>query len=776
MYSFSDCLAHPPDDYLKDHLEAVAMANQNIWRKGANAFAIAGILSGLLHDIGKANSWFQDRVNGKDSGRSKYSNHSSPSAIISWYISSAINLNGQELNRVRLSVFVSILRHHSNLKESWADEVMLWKHRLKSSDENHLAILNAQLNSMDLMGIEGWLNEMVKEFELPLTIPELKPELITKAIISASSLRLMDSFKTLEDVIDFLGVYSGLLQFDKIHSAVGAIERKRFYLPEDSAQKYIKECIPEENTKLAKIRTDLSDELERELLRHSNEHFFTLTAPTGSGKTLAVLNAVLKLRKNIGEKEGIISSIIYCLPFTSIIDQNYVVYREVLENAGLSVNSELLLKHHHLSDPVYVSSDPEFNTDGSELFTETWQSEFVVTTFYQLLNGIITPRNKNLKRFVSLKNAIVIMDEVQAVPHRYWEPIRKLFQIIGNRLNTRFILMTATQPLLFTNDMAAELLPEHRKYFRQLSRIRLVNKADSDTPLEDFFTIVLDESQKNPDQSRMCVLNRKSSVNKLYLIFKEGLPDRNVYALSTNLTPKDRKKRIEDIRDSLKSEIPCFIVTTQLIEAGVDISVDVVDRDMAPLDSIIQSAGRCNRHGSEIKGIVNLWSLTDKHGKLWKKVYDPFLIDVTSEVLVGKKLIKEKEFLGLGRAYFKRICERSEQDPKKVSKSLIDGKFSEIETHFKLIEDDGPRQSYFIIQSPKDREIWEQYGELNQIEESLERKKTFSKFKAEFMDRIVQVYARSSGEGIMPVESSLGLYTEDLGYIGDSNMPGSVIL
>ena len=85
----------------------------------------------------------------------------------------------------------------------------------------------------------------------------------------------------------FRSVYSGLLQFDKIHSAVGAIERKRFYLPEDSAQKYIKECIPEENTKLAKIRTDLSDELERELLRHSNEHFFTLTAPTGSGKTLA---------------------------------------------------------------------------------------------------------------------------------------------------------------------------------------------------------------------------------------------------------------------------------------------------------------------------------------------------------------------------------------------------------------------------------------------------------------------------------------------------------
>lgn len=774
MYSFSDCLAHPPDDYLKDHLKSVARANQRMWGKERDTLAIAGILSGLLHDIGKANRWFQDRVNGKDKRKSKYSNHSSSSAIISWYISSAINLDSQELNRVRLSVFVSILRHHSNLKDSWADEVMLWKHRLKSSDENYLALLNAQLNSIDLSGIEGWLKEMAKEFELPLTIPELKPELITNAIISAGSLRLTNSFKTLEDVIDFLGVYGGLLQFDKIHSAVGAIERKRFYLPEDSVEKYIKECIPKESTNIAKTRNDLSDELERELLNHPNEHFFTLTAPTGSGKTLAVLNAVLKLRKYIEETEGILPSIIYCLPFTSIIDQNYAVYREVLEHAGLFVNSELLLKHHHLSDPVYISSDPEFDADDSGLFTETWQSELVVTTFYQLLNGIITHRNKNLKRFVSLKDAIVVLDEVQAVPHRYWGPIRKLFQIIGNRLNTRFILMTATQPLLFTNDMAAELLPEHKKYFEQLSRIRVVNREASDTPLKDFFAIVLDELQKTPNQNRMCVLNRKSSVNKLHSMFKESLPDRNVYALSTNLTPKDRKNRIEEIRGSLKSGIPCLIITTQLIEAGVDISVDVVDRDMAPLDSIIQSAGRCNRHGSEIKGIVNLWSLTDDHGKLWKKVYDPFLIDATSEVLVGKTLIEEKEFLDLGRVYFKLISERSEPD--NVDELLKSGKFSEIESQFKLIENDGPRRSYFIIQSSKDREIWEQYGELNQIEDSLERKKTFSKFKAEFMDRIVQVYAHSSGEGIMPIESALGLYTEDLGYLGDSNMPGSVIL
>lgn len=882
MYSFSDCLAHQPNDYLKDHLKSVAKANQCIWEKDTGTLATAGIFAGLLHDIGKANRWFQDRINGKTKGKSSYSNHSLLSAVIGWYLSSTIILTGDELNRFRLSVFIAILRHHSNLKESWAEEIQLIKHRLESSEENYLALLTAQLHSMDLKGIETWLIDMVKEFELPLTVPELKLELIIKAITSVRPLRIQNCFKELEDAVDFLCVYSSLLQFDKIHSAAGTIERKRVRLPEFSAQKYINECIPQQYGELTKIRNNVSAELEKELSRHINEHFFTVTAPTGSGKTLAILNATLKLRKYIEEKGGTSPTIIYCLPFTSIIDQNYAVYREVLENAGLSVNSELLLKHHHLSDPIYISSDPEFDVDDSELFTETWMSEIIVTTFHQLLHGIITSRNKNLKRFISLKDAIVILDEVQAIPHRYWEAIRKLFQIIGKRINTRFILMTATQPLLFSNDMAIELLPQHEKYFEQLSRITLVNRAYSDTTLESFFNFVSDELEKNPHQNRMCVLNRKSSVYKLYSLFKEQFKDRNIYALSANLTPKDRKRRIEEIRETLGSsdfsvdkfktplaieklckvinddnynislnvpintldwlnellkvpdfydilhaekpntnfsknitdlvdktkdyrnkgfsllnndeqgsikrlnrlilektypqETPkslCLIITTQLIEAGVDISVDIVDRDIAPLDSIIQSAGRCNRHGNAHKGIVNLWSLVDNHEKLWKRVYDPVLIDATKEVLTGKPSIEEKEFLELGRNYFKIISERTESD--NIDDLLKDGKFSEIENYFILIEDDIPRQSYFVIQSPEDREIWEKYKELEQIENPIERKKAFGKFKAAFMERIIQVNV-SGGEGILPLESKLEMYSEELGFVGNANMPGSIIL
>lgn len=773
MYSFSECLAHPPHDYLAGHLTAVARANRELWgRDNYGLFPHASVLAGLLHDIGKANRWFQDRVYGRTDKKTHYSDHSLPSALIGWYVTSGANFSGLELSRFRLSVFTAILRHHSDLDQPWEKEIELWKQRLKSLDERY-KILGAQLNSMDLSGIEEWFKTAVSEFSLPVEVPELRPELIIQSVMEARPLRLANSFKGLEDVIGFLSVYGGLLHFDKIHSATSSTERKRFALPEDAVPNYIEKNIPMLSGELSKIRQNVSVELEREMLLHANEHFFTITAPTGSGKTLAVLNAVLKLNKNLQDREGIRPAIIYCLPFTSIIEQNHAVYRDVLENAGLTVNSQILLKHHHLSDLAYSSSDPEFDPDDSELFTETWQSEIIVTTFHQLLNSIITSRNRHLKRFVILKNSIVIMDEVQSIPRRYWDPVKRLFEGIGKMLNTRFILMTATQPLLFTSSMSRELLPEHEKYFKQLSRIKLVNKATHETTLEDFFEIVARETEQNTHQSRMCILNRKgpATFDKLYNLFKDRLGDRPIYALSTRLTPKDRRERIKEIRDRLEDKQPCFILTTQLVEAGVDISVDVIDRDMSPLDSIIQSSGRCNRHGGNIQGVVNLWLLADGSQKMWQRVYDPFLIDSTRNVLQGLETIEERDFLEIGKRYFNIVYNYSE--PEDIDIILQEGKFSEIEANFKLIDDDGPRQSYFIIQSSEDRKIWDQYSRLCEIDDRLERKKQFNRLKADFMERIIQVRTSRPSEVVLPLESKSDVYDLELGFLGE---PASVIL
>ncbi|OHB72375.1 MAG: hypothetical protein A2W23_01560 [Planctomycetes bacterium RBG_16_43_13] len=772
MYSFSKCLAHPPDDYLIGHLLSVAQANRCLWGSVSGLFGHASVLAGLLHDVGKANRWFQDRMYGNTDRKTPYSNHSLPSAMIGWYVASHASLAGKDLNRFKLSVFTAILRHHSDLQQPWEQEIVILKQRINSADERH-EILLAQLNSMDLPGIEEWLKTIFTNLCLPVATPELKPELIMQSIVEARPLRLTNSFKDLECFIGFLGAYSGLLHFDKIHSARGSVERTRFDLPDNAVPTYIEKTISKQPGQLTEIRENVSMELERELVAHADEHFYTVTAPTGSGKTLAALNAVLKLRKHLLVREGIELTIIYCLPFTSIIEQNHAVYRNVLEASGLTVNSEILLKHHHLSYPIYSSSDPEFDPDDSELFTESWQSEIIVTTFHQLLNSIITNRNRHLKRFVVLKNSIVIMDEVQSVPRKYWDAVRRLFEIIGKTFNTRFILMTATQPLLFREDMARELLPDHERYFRQLSRIKLINKTTNETTLDDFFEKVASEAEQSHHQSRMCILNRKGSAtfDKLYKLFRKRLGDRPIYALSTRLTPKDRRARIEEIRTRLEGKQPCFIITTQLVEAGVDISVDVIDRDMAPLDSIIQSAGRCNRHGENTAGVVNLWLLTDGRQKMWQRVYDPFLIDATQNVLQGLDIIEERDFLGLGKRYFNIVYNYSE--PKDVDMVLQEGRFLEIEGQFKLIDDEGPMQSYFIIQTDEDRTVWEQYSRLCEIDDHIERKKQFNRLKSDFMDRIIQTRTNEPSTVVLPLEATLNTYDPELGFMGE---PASVIL
>jgi len=770
IYSFSECLAHPPDDFLPDHLTAVASGCRGLWRDNFSWVAHAGTLTGLLHDVGKANSWFQERMQGKSNSRSIRSSHSVSSAFVAWYVASAVPLERDELNRFRLAVFTAILRHHGNLANSWDGEVSRWKQFLRDNGEE-AGILRQQLDSMDLPGIEIWLRPALEKLELPLTLPPLTTNKIINSIAEARPLRMGGLFSSNVYLMEFLGIYGGLLCNDKIHSAAGTVNRNRYLLPDNAAAEYTL-TLPDSPGIVGETRREVAAYLEQEAMARADEHFFPITAPTGSGKTLAVFNVALKLRSLLYELEGHLPAIIYCLPFTSVIEQNYAVYRDVLNAAGAEVNSGILLKHHHLSDPIYSSSDTEFDPDNSELFTESWRSEIVVTTFHQLLYSLFSGRNRNLKRCAALADAIVIMDEVQSIPRKYWDAVRRMFQAAGEVMNTRFILMTATQPLLFTDDMSRELLPGHERFFTALSRVRLVNRMEPTTDLDEFFEKVSAEMEAAPELSRMCIINRKGSkvFDRLFDMFRTRLVDRTIFALSTRLTPKDRRRRIDEIRATLTQGVPCFILTTQLVEAGVDLSVDVIDRDLAPLDSIIQSAGRCNRHGGNQPGIVNLWELTDGAQKLWQRVYDPFLIDATRRVLSGLPAVEEKDFLGLGRRYFKEVYDYGEEIP--VDTLLSEGKFDEAEKSFKLIEDDGTRQSWFILRDEGDRDVWARYQDIQEINDRLERKKAFSHIKGDFLERIIQVRSREGSDVIMPLEATSSMYDDNLGFM---NEPGSVI-
>ncbi len=777
-YSFSECLAHQ-DDPLEDHLLAVARGAGRLFGKTQSLPAQAAILSALVHDLGKANFWFQERIHKGISKKNPLSYHSRVSAVIGWLLSKGLPEQDEQAKvRLRLSVFVSVLKHHSNLREPWGETYL----DIRADLLEGVDPFSRQIATIDLEGMTAWLREAQRIFDLKLAIPDLSEKMLREAIKEVSGFDVWEAFPDdekqarepeIRNAINFLFGFGSLLQMDKLHTATGKDDFARIYLSPEMVLKYLLKLREKHApSALDEIREVIRETVTSTLLAHRREHFFTITAPTGSGKTLAALHAALQLRKALQKETGEIPRIIYCLPFTAIIDQNHTVYRDVLEYAGYEVTDDILLKHHHLTDMQYRSSDPEFDDDGAALFVETWQSELVVTTFHQLLHTLFTGRNKNLKRLPTLRNAIVILDEVQALPCKFWNPIRRMFQAVGDHLGTRFILMTATKPLIFLPKMSRELLTDHEQFFQKMSRVRLLHRARENTTLSDFIAQIVEEIKAEPKLSRMIVVNQKKLIREITEMLEKAGTALPIYPLSGFLTPQDRRNRIEAISEKLDGNEPCIIVTTQLIEAGVDLSVDRVERDMAPLDAIIQAAGRCNRHAGETMGVVRVWSLTRDEGGKFTRIYDQVLIKVTREVLDKYGDVEEAHFLEMSQTYFKRMTDRSKAAEVPVDRILACGRFQELENKFQLIKD-LPNQSFFVIQNEEDQKVWDRYQEIQEIEDPLKRRQAFFKIRAALMERVIQVFQRERGEkNLLALRASEGGYGERFGYDSENN-PGS---
>ena len=226
------------------------------------------------------------------------------------------------------------------------------------------------------------------------------------------------------------------------------------------------------------------------------------------GKTLTAYAIADKLRNLTGNQTA---KIIINIPFTSIIDQNFEVYREVLGTDS----SQILLKHHHLAEPAYKdSSEGVFDFDKSQFLIETWQSETVVTTFVQFLETILSMDKTKLMKLVHLRNSIVLLDEIQTIPYPLWETTRESFKTLGETLNMYFVLISATQPLIFTlGDDIVEIIPDYRKYFSVFNRTRLNYKAEA-ISFSDFTDTVSGYAFDHPEKDILVILNTKDAARK----------------------------------------------------------------------------------------------------------------------------------------------------------------------------------------------------------------------------------------------------------------------
>lgn len=346
---------------------------------------------------------------------------------------------------------------------------------------------------------------------------------------------------------------------------------------EGKLQSYVSDWFPPE-TELNRERCAI---LERCMEQGESQSpgLFTLTIPTGGGKTVASLAFALRHARTHGLRR-----IIYVIPYTSIIEQNAQVFRDILGERNV-------LEHH--SGVLYDIED-EARPENARLAraTENWDMPVVVTTAVQFFESLFANRSSQCRKLHNLAQSVIIFDEAQMLPVPYLRPCVFAIAQLVKHYGVSAVLCTATQPALegvfrefLPERPAVELCPQemfHREIFQRVTFQR-EGKLSWEAVAE----------QISKQKQVLCIVNSRKSAQKIYsLLEPEG-----AFHLSTLMCPAHRKAVLTEIRARLKDGLPCRVVSTSLIEAGVDVDLPAVFREEAGLDSILQAAGRCNREG-----------------------------------------------------------------------------------------------------------------------------------------------------------------------------------
>ncbi|MFP4581898.1 MAG: CRISPR-associated helicase Cas3' [Desulfococcaceae bacterium] len=314
---------------------------------------------------------------------------------------------------------------------------------------------------------------------------------------------------------------------------------------------------------------------------------FTLTVPTGGGKTLSSLSFALRHALKHGMKR-----IIYVIPYTSIIEQNAAVFRDILGEAAV-------LEHHSTFD----FQDEKEEDHRNRLASENWDAPLVVTTNVQFFESLFHNRSSKCRKLHRIANSVVILDEAQMLPVPFLRPCIEALRELTEAYRSTVVLCTATQPALSSEQFQwgldipkeREMMPDSDSLYAHFQRVEagfIGTKAD-----EEIAARLREERQV------LCVVNTRGHARKLY----EMLEEENAFHLSAMMCPAHRTKKLKEIRAALENGEPCRVVSTQLVEAGVDIDFPVVYRAAAGIDSIAQAAGRCNREGRLDRGTVHVF-------------------------------------------------------------------------------------------------------------------------------------------------------------------------
>ena len=586
----------------------------------------------LFHDIAKLKNNFQIYI--RDTSSDKLDkNHS----LLSAYF---FLLNSKFDEIPTMFGFLAIVSHHGdvvNLMTLAREDNKFFKNQKELEQWDEVA--NAAKNIKIYLGLSTKKDEFLDRAE------KLRQYLVLS--------QYRHKF-TYEDFINFKSLYSNLIYSDKFEAIFSMPKQQSKDIPIDVLESDIQNLPPNEKR----------DAFRNFVLNNFNENYklFTLTAPTGYGKTLTALNFALKFNK---------SRIIYTLPFTSIIDQTYDIIAKIYKNSDISVS-----KAHHKTTIDEENLTEEDRYSKIKFLMESFSGEINVTTLYQLIFALFGNKNKDNVKFNQLKNSVVVIDEAQAIPYKFRKDFILLCETISQRLGTIFIFMSATMPVIKSEN------------FKEISNLAYFSKQDRyvikwlDIGGEEGLLKKICETAR--DKNILVVVNTIKKAQELFVKLKDKFC---CFCLNGYMYDEHKRATIEAVRraintnkdDPLASKI--LLISTQSIEAGVDLDFDVGFREVSPISSIIQTAGRVNRHFGEICGELYVFPEISKFTNL---IYGD-LQKVSKAILeiFKQREVRESEILEISNLYFQKISDQLENlyiesEIKKLEFENINQKIEEI--------------------------------------------------------------------------------------------------
>ena len=593
-------IAHTREDgniqTLPEHIEGVAHhCALFLEQAGLPELAPLGRLLAQLHDVGKAQPAFQRYIRGESAAKAP---HSAAGALLATSLMYELSkeLQLKKLPRTSQLLAYAISGHHRGLYD-YAE----LRNKLEEIDCKDRCKKTAKVLSSLRSKVQTWVSEHAESTE---TFLKELAKRVGATEQAQALIRLL--FSCLVDA-DFLDTEAFMDEERKERRQEATCGYAPLKTLRDRLAKHMEGFSTE-----GKI-----NEARRHFLNQCQAHgrtcpkgYYSLFLPTGGGKTLSSMAWALETALNHKAQR-----IIYVIPYTSIITQTVGIFREIF-------GEENVLEHH--SDISFSGDEATQEAERYErtrLLAENWDAPIIVTTNVQFFESLFSHKVSRSRKVHSIANSVVVFDEVQMFPTEFLHPMLRLLEDLRWIYGTQLLFCSATLPPFDKDhsssfkkvndfhqlsDAIQPIVPEDPELFKVFDRVIYHLEEEKYTTKE------LAEELAQHD-SALCIVNSRRDASRLYqALLEEGKEAQDVIHLSRNMCSAHLKERIAEVRHRLKAGLPTLVISTQLIEAGVDIDLPIVYRAMSGLDSIVQAGGRCNREGKRpAPGEVYVFSLSD---------------------------------------------------------------------------------------------------------------------------------------------------------------------